>query len=143
MARERLPLAEHEIKHADHDAHQHDERKDRKGIGSKFLFGGPGKFLYLAEHLAEEFADPGKQPGTLRLLLGDFLLFVLLVRHRYSPRLLRFFVHGMLTAETAVLAELQAVGIVLLVLEGVVVSLLAFGAGQGDLNAHFFFLLRI
>ena len=36
--------------------------------------------------------------------------------------------HGVLAAETAVLAELDAIGVVLLVLEGVVVSLLAFGA---------------
>ena len=49
----------------------------------------------------------------------------------------------MLFAEAAVLIELETIGIVLLVLEGVVVSLLAFGAGQGDLNVHFFFLLRI
>ena len=45
--------------------------------------------------------------------------------------------HGVLAAETAVLAELDTIGVVLLVLEGVVVSLLAFGAGQGDLYAHF------
>ena len=43
---------------------------------------------------------------------------------------------GVLTAETAILVELQTIGIVLLVLERVVVSLLALGAGQRDLNAH-------
>ena len=51
--------------------------------------------------------------------------------------------NGMLAAEAAILHKLDTIGVVLLVLEGVVVSLLAFGAGQGDLNAHFFFLLRI
>lgn len=43
---------------------------------------------------------------------------------------------SVLTAETAILAELEPVRVVLLVLEGIVVSLLAFGASQGDLNAH-------
>ena len=43
---------------------------------------------------------------------------------------------GMLAAEAAVLVELETIGIVLLVLEGVVVPLLALGAGQCDLDAH-------
>ena len=42
----------------------------------------------------------------------------------------------MLAAEAAVLVELETIGIVLLVLEGVVVPLLALGAGQCDLDAH-------
>jgi hypothetical protein len=45
-------------------------------------------------------------------------------------------VQRVLAAETAVLVELKTIGVVLLVLERVVVSLLAFGAGQSDLNAH-------
>ena len=44
--------------------------------------------------------------------------------------------NGVLTAETAVLGELKPVRIVLLVLEGIVVTLLTFGAGQGDFYAH-------
>ena len=44
---------------------------------------------------------------------------------------------GVLAAEAAVLHELDAIGVVLLVLEGVVIPLLAFGAGQCDLYAHF------
>jgi len=42
-----------------------------------------------------------------------------------------------LFAEAAVLAVLQTIRIVLLVFKGVVVSLLAFGACQGDFYAHF------
>ena len=42
-----------------------------------------------------------------------------------------------LAAETAVLVELKTIGIVLFVLERIVISLLAFGAGQSDLNAHY------
>jgi hypothetical protein len=52
-------------------------------------------------------------------------------------------VQGVLTAETAVLVELQTIGIVLLVLEGIVISLLAFGAGQGDFHAHCMLLLKV
>ena len=43
---------------------------------------------------------------------------------------------GVLAAEAAILRELKTIGIVLLVLEGVVVTLLALGACQCDLNAH-------
>lgn len=49
---------------------------------------------------------------------------------------------GVLTAETAILVELETIGIVLLVLEGIVVPLLAFGAGKCDLYAHGFVLLK-
>ena len=43
---------------------------------------------------------------------------------------------GLLAAEPAILVELQTIGIVLLVLKGIVIPLLALGAGQRDLNAH-------
>jgi hypothetical protein len=56
--------------------------------------------------------------------------------------LLGFPVQGVLTAETAILVELKTIGIVLLVLEGIVVPLLAFGAGKCDLYAHGFILLE-
>ena len=49
----------------------------------------------------------------------------------------------MLPAETAILVELETIGIILLVLEGIVISLLALAASQRDLNAHGFNLLRI
>ena len=43
---------------------------------------------------------------------------------------------GVLAAEAAILHELDTIGIVLLVLESIVVSLLAFVASQSDFNAH-------
>ena len=43
---------------------------------------------------------------------------------------------GVLSAESAILAHLQTIGVILLVLHGVVVSLLALRASQSDLNAH-------
>ena len=45
--------------------------------------------------------------------------------------------NGVLAAEPAVLAHLQPVGIIFLVLHGVIVALLALGAGQGNFNSHF------
>jgi hypothetical protein len=52
------------------------------------------------------------------------------------PFLLRLAVNRVLLAETAVLLHLKTIGVVLLVLRGVVVALLALGAGQSDFNGH-------
>jgi hypothetical protein len=49
---------------------------------------------------------------------------------------LGFPVGGVLLAKTAVFAQLNPVGRILLVLHGVVIALLAFGAGQHKLGAH-------
>ena len=45
--------------------------------------------------------------------------------------------HSVLAAEAAVLVHLKSVRVVLLVLHGVVVALLALGAGQGNFDSHF------
>ena len=55
-----------------------------------------------------------------------------------SPLLSGFLVQGVLVAPLAVLLELDAVRIVLLVLLGRVVTALALGAGQGDQSTHEF-----
>ena len=56
-----------------------------------------------------------------------------------EPNLLSgFLVQGVLVAPLAVLLELDAVRIVLLVLLGRVVAALALGAGQGDQSTHEF-----
>ena len=49
---------------------------------------------------------------------------------------------GMLTAKTAILVELDTIGIVLLVLERIVVPLLALSACKCDLYAHGIILLK-
>jgi hypothetical protein len=49
----------------------------------------------------------------------------------------------MFAAETAVLFELESVGIVLLVLLRVIVALFAFAAGKGNLHSHFGTSLKI
>jgi hypothetical protein len=46
-------------------------------------------------------------------------------------------VKSVLLAELAILVHFKSVRVILLVLLGVVVSLLAFCAGEGDLNSHF------
>ena len=46
--------------------------------------------------------------------------------------------NSMLLAETAILLHLKTIRVVLLVLFLVVVTLLALGAGQGDLDSHSF-----
>lgn len=43
---------------------------------------------------------------------------------------------SMLAAEAAILVELQPVGVVLLVLEGVIIPLLTFRTSQCNLNSH-------
>ena len=53
-----------------------------------------------------------------------------------SSKLLRFFVQGMLAAETAILVHLKTIGIVLFVLDRVIVSLLALLADKCDFNSH-------
>ena len=53
-----------------------------------------------------------------------------------TARLFRLAVYGVFLAESAVLLHLETVRVVLLVLDGVVVSLFAFIATQRDLNAH-------
>jgi hypothetical protein len=50
-------------------------------------------------------------------------------------------VGGVLAAEGAILVHLKTIGIVLLILHCVIISLLAFGAGEGDSFSHDF--LRI
>ena len=49
-------------------------------------------------------------------------------------KLLGFLMAGMLLAETAILAHLKTVGIVLLVLHGIVIALLALAACQRNLD---------
>lgn len=44
--------------------------------------------------------------------------------------------HCVLTAEAAILIELQPIGVVFLVLEGIVVPLLTFRTSQCDLYSH-------
>lgn len=50
--------------------------------------------------------------------------------------LFRFFVHGMLPAEFAVLAKFETVGMSLLVFVRAVVAILALGTRQSNVNPH-------
>jgi hypothetical protein len=53
-----------------------------------------------------------------------------------NRRLLRFFVGGMLFTEFAVFAHFYPVRVILFVLIGLVIALLAFGAGQSNSHSH-------
>ena len=70
------------------------------------------------------------------LSLGKAIRFPAYGGETTSQALLRFLVQRMLFAETAVFVHLQAVGIVFLVLDGIVVALLAVAAGQCDAHPH-------
>jgi hypothetical protein len=52
-------------------------------------------------------------------------------------------VKSLLAAETAILVELKTIRVILLVLKSIIVSLLAFCAGQCDLYTHGWILLRL
>jgi len=56
--------------------------------------------------------------------------------YRFIQKLLGFFVKRVLAAELAVFLHFKSVGIVLFVFCCVIVSLLAFRAGESDFNAH-------
>lgn len=55
----------------------------------------------------------------------------------HGLRLLCFLVKRVFAAELAVLVHFESVGIVFLVFGRVIIPLLAFRAGESDLNAHF------
>ena len=79
----------------------------------------------------------------LFVLLGlDGLLYLFVLSHCYPSfmsafwgQLLGLIVNSVLSAEGTILVQLQTVGGILLVLHGVVVSLLALRAPEGDLDA--------
>jgi hypothetical protein len=132
--KKRKALTEQKIKHAYNNGEKHYERKHGCGVLGKVFAGRPRKLFQFAHNVLKITADTREQVGLL-LLFGGFYI----VCHFYVPvlsGLLSFPVNGVLAAETAVLGELDPVGVVLLVLKSVVVTLLALGAGQGDLYAH-------
>ena len=96
-------------------------------------------------HVLEGSRDPLSKADKHVANLGNevrLLLSFLSLRHTITslslgsaPRLSGFLVTGVLLAEAAVLVHLEAVGIVLFVLHGIVVALLALRAGQRNLDA--------
>ena len=118
----------YEVKHPDENAHAHDACANDQSVLQDLLGGGPNDLLQLAAQLAEVFANAA--PGSLEPV------FLLYFCHDEWTSLLGLVVSGVLSAESAILAHLQTIGVILLVLHGVVVSLLALRASQSDLNAH-------
>jgi len=62
---------------------------------------------------------------------------------KFCFALLRLVMNRVLLAESAILLHLKTVRVILLVLDGVVVSLLAFTASHSDFNAHIGTSLKI
>ena len=112
----------------DQRAHQNDD-----GVVDHLALCRPYDFLQLALHFtepaAETLASAGKEVFLFRFC-HDVHPFCL------SDVLLRLTVHGLLLAESAILFQFDTVGVVFLVLHGIVVALLAFGASQSDFYPH-------
>jgi hypothetical protein len=107
----------------------HGNKYDR-GVFRKLLLGGPDKLGEFALAVFEEFTHSGK---NVRLFVS-FICHVFLLR--FFQKLLGFFVKRVFAAELAIFLHFKSVGIVLFVLGCVIVSLLAFRAGESDFNAH-------
>jgi hypothetical protein len=107
----------------------HGNEYDR-GVLHKLLFGGPNELVEFTSAVFEEFTHSGKDVRLfVRLICHVFLL-------RFFQKLLGFFVKRVFAAELAIFLHFKSVGIVLFVLGCVIVSLLAFRAGESDFNAH-------
>jgi hypothetical protein len=104
--------------------------KYNRRVLSKLLTGGPNELLEFASAVIEELTHSGKNIRLfVRIICHVFLL-------RFFQKLLGFFVKRVFAAELAIFLHFKSVGIVLFVLGCVIVSLLAFRAGESDFNAH-------
>ena len=129
MRKQRLYTeTEHEVENPDENADHDNAGQNDQRVIHRLAAGGPDDLAALALQFAEPLADTCKETGLFRF--GFFS------HEATSFLLLRLAVQRVLPAETAVLVHFQTVRIVLLVLLCVIVSLLALGAGQRDLNAH-------
>ena len=130
--------AEEQVQRQHHDGGDDDHHDDHDGVVDDLLLAGPHDLLHLARSVAEEFADALEPVLDLREEAG-FLAASL--SHDTPPFLLGLAMDSMLSAETAILLHLEAVGAVLLVLLGVVVALFALSTRKGNFNSHFRHLL--
>ena len=129
MRKQRLDAkTEYDVKHPDENTDDDYAGDNDQRVVRRLLTGGPDDLTAFALQFAEPLADACKETGFFRL--GFFS------HAATSFLLLRLAVQRVLTAETAVLLHFQTIRIILLVLHCVIVSLLALGAGQRDLNAH-------
>ncbi|MPM72927.1 hypothetical protein SDC9_119903 [bioreactor metagenome] len=108
-------------------------RKKNAG-GKKQFFGDdrPKRLLMYAVAVRVDLCDLLLRAFGILLRIAEILCHIVPLS---SYPLFGFAMRRVLAAETAVLAELQPLRVVLLVLVGVVVPLLALGASQGDLYA--------
>ena len=123
------------VEHPNEDADDDAASNDDQSVVDDLLLAGPNNLLELAAHFAEPALHTCEQV-RLNVSFCHFL-FTLSALDGLSSDLLRLVVHSVLSAESAVLLHFKTIGVILLVLDGVVVSLLALGASESDLNAHF------
>ena len=127
--------AAHSIKDTDEDTDDQYARQNDERVIDHLALCRPHDLLQLALHFAEPAAEAFA--GT------DKEVFLFCFCHDVHPfygvtctALLRLGMDSMLPAESAILLHLKAIGVILLVLHGVVVSLLAFVASERDLHSH-------
>ena len=119
----------HGVEHPDKHANDQNAEQDDDRVVDHLALGGPNDLFQLAAHLAEPTGNPLAGPDEDVGLLVRFCCHV-------TNSLLRLGMVGVLSAESAIFTHLKTVGIVLLVLDGIVVSLLALVTSQGDLDSH-------
>ena len=140
---------EDKIEHVDDESHSDYKYKNSNRVRNKLFFGQPCQFLDFTDHLLKitDNTETGKAllPFVLILgfaqFLGLILIFDVSLGHNdFLPdRLLGLAMHRVLAADTAVFHELNTIRIVLLVLESVVISLLAFSTCQTNLYPHYMY----
>ena len=124
------------IEDTDQNAERHGNDDNDGRASDSFLAGKPGDLLHLADAFAEVLTDSLEETGLLFLLrLFDFF-FVQFCHNTILSTLLGFLVQGVFAAETAVLVHFKSVRIILLIFLRVIISLLAFGAGECNFDSH-------
>ena len=106
------------IAEPDQRAYDSNGNTDDDRIGNELFLVAPGYLFHLSDHFGQKLLH-----NTFTSSLPDWSL-------------LRFLMYRVLLAELAVLVELQAIRVVLLVLVGTVVAAMALRALQRDIVAH-------
>ena len=129
-------FVESKVHNADNDSGGDKADQPDKGLFYRVLARGPDDLLAFAFEILQELDDTA---GFLFLHFGRSVLFAChdITSFLYAF-LFAFLVKSVLPAESAVFLQLKSVRVVLLVFNGVIVSLLAFTADHGDLNSHCF-----
>ena len=130
------------VKQGDNSADDDGTYDDKDCVLPNVLPRHPYDLLAFAGTVAEESCDSAEHTHKNVRLLVLLSILCHMQPHNllfFRGRLLRFLVQGVFAAETAILVKLKSVGVVSLVLFSIVVSLLAFGAGESHFDSVFLF----